>query len=331
MATTDLRTEGAPTGATAATPQRTEERTATPRTFLMCPPTYFDVVYVINPWMDLAVPVETARAVRQWEQLRALYEEHGHTVHTIEPLPDLPDMVYAANGGLVIGGRAMAPRFAFPERADEGPAFARWFAGAARAGLLGAGGVSVGQSDELNEGEGDILLVGNVLLAGTGFRTSRAAHRELAEKLALADQGIEVISLELVDPRFYHLDTALAVLDDGRAALNPAGPVVAYLPEAFSLASQEVLRRLFPDAVLADAADAAAFGLNVVSDGRRVYVNAAATGMHDKLRARGFEPVPVEIDEIIKGGGSVKCCTLVLRPAPEPSLAPDVTRDEARP
>jgi len=277
------------------------------------PPTYFDVVYVINPWMDLTVPVETARAVRQWEELRATYEAHGHTVHTIEPVAGLPDMVYTANGGLVIGGVAMAPRFAFPERAAEGPAFARWFDDAARSGLLGPGGVSVGQTDELNEGEGDLLLVGNLLLAGTGFRTSRAAHRELSEKLDLPAQGIDVVSLELVDPRFYHLDTALAVLDDGR---GPGGgdPVIAYLPEAFSPESRATLERLVPDAILADLGDAAAFGLNVVSDGRHVYLNAAATGMQGKLRARGFEPVPIQIDEIVKGGGSVKCCTLVLRP-----------------
>ena len=314
MATTDLHTARTPTGATAVAPQRTEERTATPRTFLMCPPTYFDVVYVINPWMDLSVPVETARAVRQWEDLRATYAAHGHTVHTIDPLPGLPDMVYAANGGLVIGGRAMAPRFAFPERAAEGPAFARWFDAAARAGLLGPGGVSVGQSEELNEGEGDVLLAGSTLLAGTGFRTSRAAHRELAERLRLAEQGIDVVSLELVDPRFYHLDTALAVLDDGRGPGRNV--VVAYLPDAFSPASQRTLRRIFPDAILADPADAAAFGLNAVSDGRHVFLNAAAIGMQEKLRRRGFEPVPVEIDEIVKGGGSVKCCTLILRPAP---------------
>lgn len=173
--------------------------------------------------------------------------------------------------------------------------------------------MSVGQTDELNEGEGDLLLVGNLLLAGTGFRTSRAAHRELSEKLDLPAQGIDVVSLELVDPRFYHLDTALAVLDDGR---GPGGgdPVIAYLPEAFSPESRATLERLVPDAILADLGDAAAFGLNVVSDGRHVYLNAAATGMQGKLRARGFEPVPIQIDEIVKGGGSVKCCTLVLRP-----------------
>ena len=281
-------------------------RAATPHTFLMCPPTYFDVVYEINPWMDLGVPVDTSRAVAQWEALRETYERHGHTVHVIDPEPGLPDMVYAANGGLVVCGRALAPRFTYPERQAEGPAYERWFAAAARAGILGPGGVCVGQADELNEGEGDILLAGDLLLAGTGFRTSRAAHAELVRRLRLAEQGITVVSLELVDPFYYHLDTALTVLD-GTSGL------VAYLPEAFSRASLETLRDLFPDAILADPDDAAAFGLNAVSDGLHVYLNAQATGMHDKLRERGFEPVGIEIDEIVKGGGSVKCCTLTIR------------------
>ena len=287
-------------------------RIATPHTFLMCPPTFFDVVYAINPWMDLDVPVDTDRAVAQWQALRDTYERHGHTVHVVDPEPGLPDMVYAANGGLVIGGQALAPRFTYPERQAEGPAYARWFESAARAGILGPDGASLGQAEELNEGEGDILLVGDLLLAGTGFRTSRAAHRELDQRLGLAARGITVVSLELVDPRYYHLDTALTVLDhggDGRA------PLVAYLPEAFAPESRETLRDLFPDAILADAHDAAVLGLNAVSDGLHVYLNAAATGMHAKLRARGFEPVGIEIDEILKGGGSVKCCTLVLRPS----------------
>ncbi|GAA1724955.1 arginine deiminase-related protein [Isoptericola hypogeus] len=291
-------------------------RTATPRHFLMCPPTYFDVVYEINPWMDLGVPVDTDRALAQWAALKAAYEAHGHTVEVIDPVPGLPDMVYAANGGVVVGGRALAARFTYPERQPEGGAYEAWFAAAAAHGV-----VSLGQAAEQNEGEGDLLLAGDVMLAGTGFRTSRPAHAEVAERL-----GVDVVTLELVDPRYYHLDTALAVLDaGGTAAGGPAGshvgssvgPVVAYLPEAFSPASRAVLAERFPDAVLATPRDAAVLGLNAVSDGRHVFLTDRATGMHDLLRERGFEPVGIDLSELLKGGGSVKCCTLELRTAPD--------------
>jgi N-dimethylarginine dimethylaminohydrolase len=156
---------------------------------------------------------------------------------------------------------------------------------------------------EVNEGEGDLIWTGRMILAGYGFRTEPAAHRELREI-----SGRPVVSLRLVDPRFYHLDTALAVLSEGDE------PRLAYYPGAFSRDSQRLLRMLFPDALLADEADAAAFGLNLVSDGQHVVLNAEASGMARKLVRAGYTPVPVELSELKKGGGSVKCCVQELRP-----------------
>jgi ornithine--oxo-acid transaminase len=293
-------TTGLPATSTAPT-LTTTSRSATTRHFLMCPPTYFDVVYAINPWMDLSVPVDRDRAAGQWETLKAAYEAHGHRVDVIDPEPGLPDMVYAANGGTVVGGKALAARFTFPERQAEGAAYEAWFAAA------GAehGFTSLGQAGETNEGEGDLLFAGDVLLAGTGFRTARAAHEEAGRLL-----GVPVVTLELVDPRFYHLDTALAVLDTAGHA-----PTVAYYPDAFSPASQELLAERYPDAILATEADAAVLGLNAVSDGRHVFLTDRATGMHAQLREHGYVPVGIDLSELLKGGGSVKCCTLELRPA----------------
>lgn len=263
---------------------------ATRRRYLMCRPTYFTVEYAINPWMDPTVPVDPDVAIRQWETLRQTYLDLGHSVELIDPVAGLPDMVFAANGATVIDGRVMAVQFRDPQRADEAPAFQTWFERA---------GYEVHEPKHVNEGEGDILLVGDLLLAGTGFRTTHAAHAEVQEFF-----GRPVITLQLVDPRYYHLDTALCVLDDH---------TIAYLPEAFSPGSQAVLRRLFPDAILASAADAAVFGLNSVSDGRNVVMPVQATGLAAALRERGYQPVGVDLSELLKGGGGPKCCTLVLR------------------
>jgi N-dimethylarginine dimethylaminohydrolase len=125
------------------------------------------------------------------------------------------------------------------------------------------------------------------------------AHAEVSALLARP-----VVSLDLVDDRYYHLDTALAVLTDDE---------VAYFPEAFSRRSQALLRDLFPTAVLATATDAAAFGLNAVSDGRRVFLPAGAPGLERQLAERGFEPHPIDVSELLKAGGGVKCCTLEVR------------------
>jgi len=263
---------------------------ATGRRYLMCRPTYFAVEYTINPWMDPTGAVDTALAVQQWETLRQTYLDLGHTVEEIPPLPGLPDMVFAANGATVVDGRVLAVQFRNPQRADEAPAYRSWFERA---------GFEVHDPKHVNEGEGDILLAGDLLLAGTGFRTAHAAHAQVQEVF-----GHPVVTLQLVDPRFYHLDTALCVLDNR---------TVAYLPEAFSPGSQAVLRRLFPDAVLASAADADVFGLNAVSDGRSVVLPVQATGLAARLRERGYDPIGVDLSELRKAGGGPKCCTLVIR------------------
>ena len=263
---------------------------APPRRYLMCRPTYFAVTYRINPWMDPAAPYDNALAVAQWETLRQTFLDLGHTVELIEPLPGLPDMVFAANGATVVDGRVLGVQFRDPERADEAPAYKAWFERA---------GFPVHDPKHTNEGEGDILLAGEFLLAGTGFRTVHAAHAETQEVLQRP-----VVTLQLVDPAYYHLDTALCVLDE---------TTVAYLPSAFSPGSQAVLRRLFPDAVLATAADAAVLGLNAVSDGRTVVLPAQATGLAAALRERGYETVGVDVSELRKAGGGPKCCTLEVR------------------
>ena len=268
-------------------------REATPRHYLMCRPTYFTVEYEINPWMHTAVPTDTARAVAQWEELYDTYVRLGHRVDLIAPVEGLPDMVYAANGALVSDGVVYTAKFTYPQRKPEGPVYGRWFA---------EQGFAVHTATETNEGEGDILTVGDLVLAGTGFRTSTAAHTELQEVI-----GKPVITLQLVDPRFYHLDTALMVLSDSE---------IAYYPPAFSDGSRRVLERLFPDAVLATDDDAAVLGLNGVSDGRHVIHNPRATDLAAALGERGFEPVGVDTSELLKGGGGVKCCTLEIRPAP---------------
>jgi N-dimethylarginine dimethylaminohydrolase len=267
-------------------------RTARARHYLMCRPAFFEVSYAINPWMDPSVPVDLDLAMRQWEGLHDTYRALGHTVSFIEPVAGLPDMVFAANGALVVDGKVLAASFLAAERQPEGPAYTRWLAGA---DLF----ADFGTTSTVNEGEGDFLDLDTVILAGTGFRTSRAAHGEAQEFF-----GKPVISLQLVDPRFYHLDTAVAVLGDHD---------VAYYPGAFSAGSNAVLRRMFPDAITVDEAEAATFAMNSVSDGRNVVVPVESVRFAAALRDRGYDPVPVELSEFRKSGGGPKCCTLEIR------------------
>lgn len=262
-----------------------------PKHYLMCRPDYFAVEYAINPWMDPEAGADREAALRQWEGLKSAYEELGHQVSLIDPVEGLPDMVFAANGALVVGGRVYGARFAHQERAAEGPAYLRWF--------VANGYDRVHEAAFTNEGEGDFLTLDQLVLAGTGFRTNITAHKEAQEFL-----GRPVVTLQLVDPRFYHLDTALFPLN---------GHNVAYFPGAFSAGSREVLRNLFPDAVLADESDATVLGLNAVSDGTHVVINVEAANLQLELKRRGFEVIPVDLSELRKAGGGPKCCTLEIR------------------
>ena len=257
----------------------------------MTPPAFFAVEYAINPWMDVTAPVGVHLAQAQWRALYQTYVDLGHRVHLIEPVPGLPDMVYAANGGFIAGDVAVVARFRYAQRAAESRAYAEW---------MSSMGYRPVTTRRVNEGQGDLLMVGDMLLAGYGFRTDLRAHDEISALL-----GVPIVSLELVDPRFYHLDTALAVLDDH---------TIAFYPPAFSSAAQEQLHALFPDAIVVGSADAFVLGLNVVSDGLHVVLPSAATAFATQLREAGFGPVGVDLSELLKGGGSVKCCTLEVFP-----------------
>ncbi|SDD45493.1 N-Dimethylarginine dimethylaminohydrolase [Actinokineospora iranica] len=263
----------------------------------MCEPRHFRVDYAINPWMDPTRPVDAAKAVAQWTALKQTYERLGHRVDLITPHPALPDMVFAANAATVIDGIVLGARFRAPQRAPEADLYRTWF--------LTHGYRTVVMPTHTNEAEGDFTWTGDLLLAGTGFRTDPGAHAEAQEVL-----GVPVVSLHLVDPRYYHLDVALFVLTE---ATPTTRATIAYYPAAFSPGARRLLRRLYPDAVIATEEDATCLALNAVSDGHNVILPTEATHLAAELLARGYEPHFADISELRKSGGGPKCCTMELR------------------
>ena len=263
---------------------------ATKPSVLMCRPEYFTVSYRINPWMHPEDPTDTSLALKQWDVLYETYQNLGFDVQLIEGLPGLPDMVYAANGGFVVEGIAYGAKFHYPERGPEGPTYMDWFR---------EHGFDVREPVETNEGEGDFLLVGDTILAASGFRSDTGSHQEIA-----AIYGREVVSLQLINPSYYHLDTALAVIDP---------TTIAYLPSAFDEPSLAILRERYPDAIIATEEDASILGLNSFSDGHNVVIAERATTFARDLADRGYNPIGVDLSELLLGGGGVKCCTLELR------------------
>ncbi len=265
------------------------------RIYLMCKPQYFKVEYAGNSWMDTSKPVDAEQAVAQWQSLVDIYQQLGHTVHFLEPVSDLPDMVFSANGAFSVDGKVFGAKFKNAERSDEANEHQRWYE------THGWTNFTKGQCT--NEGEGDFTYVSGpqLVLAGYGFRTELDAHRELEQFL-----DKQVVSLQLIDPRFYHLDTALFVLDEQN---------ICYFPAAFSQDSQSRLSELFPHAVIADIDDALAFGLNAVSDGLNVVVPTEATGLSTKLTQLGYKTHHVDLSELMKV--AVTQSAVLLNYAPE--------------
>jgi N-dimethylarginine dimethylaminohydrolase len=260
------------------------------KTILMCAPDHFDVEYEINPWMHVDNRVDIPRARAQWQRLHDTYIELGWTVHRITPIERLPDMVFTANGGLVIGNKVALPRFRQPERQAETEHFRAWFADRGYETFL---------PNHDFEGEGDALVWNDVVFAGYPWRSDSASHRELAAFFAK-----RVVSLQLTDARFYHLDTAFTVVDE---------TTVALYPPAFTAESLRKVHDLVPHVLEAADEDAIAYGLNATSDGGRIVLNDRAVGLIALYRERGMDVRPTPISEFQKSGGGVKCLSLELR------------------
>jgi len=267
----------------------------TPHVFLMCPPEYFDVSYIINPWMHGNVrKIDNALAKQQWRALYDILTDHAN-VRLVSPQPGSPDMVFTANAGLVMERRFLVTRFRYPERQYEEPYFADWF-------LDRGYDVSLMPRHVPFEGAGDALFDRGEqrLWLAYGHRSVLGARDVIAERF-----GGEVVALKLTDQRFYHLDTCFCPLDGG---------YVLYYPAAFDAPSRATIERLVPDArrIVVAEDDALAFACNAVSAGKRIVVNRASTAFVDALGRRGFEVVQTPLSEFMKAGGSAKCLTLRL-------------------
>jgi N-dimethylarginine dimethylaminohydrolase len=262
---------------------------------LMCPPEHFTVDYVINPWMDgNEGSMDMERAFQQWSTLKWAISEVADVV-TIEPVEGLPDMVFTANAGVVYGDQAMASHFMPLERRDEEAVFKRWF--------RRAGYELYDLPEDIGfEGAGDALIDrgGPWVWTGYGFRTEIEAHAHLEKFFDL-----EIVSIRLVDERFYHIDTCMCPLEGG---------YLLYHPPAFDEASQQEIERRVPKdkRIAVSKLNAGHFACNAVNVGNRIFLHRTSGKLIPALEERGFYVIQVSLSEFLKAGGSAKCLTLKL-------------------
>lgn len=286
-------------------PPRIVQAGSAPPRIAMCAPDHFEVSYTINPWMR---PDEWAArrgelagaAAAGWSLLRRRLQQLGATIDLVPPRSGLPDLVFTANAAVVLDGRALVARFRHPERRPEEPHFRRFFDGLAGRGLL----------DEVHdmppgvclEGAGDCVHDAGrgLFFLGYGFRSDREAAAVVADLF-----GEEVEPLELVDPRFYHMDTALCPLTGGE---------VLYVPGAFSAEGRGRLRERIGAERLIEVpeADAVRLAANAVNLGRDVVLAEASDDLKAALGERDYRVHEVPIRSFGLSGGSAFCLTLRL-------------------
>jgi N-dimethylarginine dimethylaminohydrolase len=267
--------------------------------FLMCAPTHFRVAYDINPWMTRNVGGATEQASRQWERLAALLlDVGGGSIELVEPQPGLPDIVFTANAALISDRLAVVSSFRYPERRLEERRY--------RERLHSLGYSTTALRGAFFEGAGDALFDRRLALMyfGYGWRSDHAAAPQL-ERLC----GTHVLALRLVDPRFYHLDTALCPLASGH--------VMAHLP-AFAPKSQAMLRMTLGSEYLIEVGedDALAFACNAVEAGDAIVLHSASNALNNRLRSAGYRVYETDLSDFHKAGGSSKCLALKLDDGP---------------
>ena len=261
------------------------------RELLLCPPDFYGIEYEINPWMSRARGAEAARAQQQWAGLRATLSKLDSKIELIEPQPKLPDMVFTANAGLAVGQQFIPSNFRHKERAGEAPHFARWMKNRGYE-------ISWLPKEYYFEGEGDALFGADVLFCGYKFRSDIKSHRAVAEML-----GCLVVSVELVDPRFYHLDTCFCPLPDGGAI---------WFPSAFDEYGQHAIREHVADLIEVAPEEAMHFSCNAVVIERDIVLPQGAPKLAEALTKREYRCHELPMTEFLKAGGACKCLTLFL-------------------
>jgi N-dimethylarginine dimethylaminohydrolase len=258
---------------------------------LMCPPDFYGIEYEINPWMSRSRGASKTTAQEQWQTLHDCLVKHGVTVERMTPIQGLPDLVFTANAGLMFKNRFFSSQFRHEVRAKESPYFDAWFA---------EHGFQVEHLPQgmYFEGAGDALFCGKSLFAGYRTRSDVKGHQHLGQVL-----GVQVLPLELVNPRFYHLDTCFCPIAAGEAI---------YFPGAFDSYGLKVLEAHVPKLHPVNEPEAMRFGCNAVAVGKTVIHNAGCPQLAADLKSWGYSPEAVELDEFLKAGGSAKCLTLRL-------------------
>lgn len=242
--------------------------------------------------MDTHNKVDHHRVREEYEALKQVYLELGCEILEIEQGKGLPDMVYAANFGFPQDNIFIKANFMFDERKGEAELAKQYFQNL---------GFKIKELPEnvAWEGQGDFLKVGDKYFLGWGKRSDFEAKKHLASIL----DG-DIIDLKLIDPYYYHIDTCFLPLTKDTVAINQY---------SFEKEDLEKIKQHFKHIIYVGKNDNAHLACNAVVIGQTIVVaRGISQQLKDDFKQAGFDTREVAMDEYRKGGGSVKCLTLLF-------------------
>jgi len=252
---------------------------------LLCEPSQFSVDYVINPWMRVG-SVNKSVAAAQWNNLANTLTKLGIKKEIIKPVKGLPDMVFAADQAVIKNNNLVLSNFHYPQRRSEVKKYLPWFEKQKFK-------IHKLPKKHFFEGSGDCVWYKDLLFTGTGFRNSPKICKFLSKYLR-----VETKCLELINPKFYHLDTCLFPLND---------TVAFYYPPAFSQKSQKILKTLVKNLISLTDKEANNFAANSLVTDHHVIMQKGNKNFADKLKTLGYKTVEIDVSEFMKSGGGIHC------------------------
>jgi N-dimethylarginine dimethylaminohydrolase len=262
-----------------------------PKDLFLCPPTYLDLRYEINPWMNKATPFSRDRALEQWEALVAAYRECDGPgrIEIAPPKEGLTELCFFGDSVFLCEGKALFGHFRHAEREPERP-YVKEF-------LVARGFRGREVPDKvIFEGAGETMAWRDKILFGFGKRSDEIVRHFLRQTFKK-----DVIDLEMEKASFYHLDTALFPIHED---------LIAYFPGAFGPIDTATIESFECEKIAVSEEDARLFALNGIAWGDVVYLPKGATGLVRELERRKLDVVQVDVSEFLKFGGAAKCLTL---------------------
>ena len=277
---------------------------------LMSGADFFDDRQAINAYMDDRITVNVEKAKAEHASIQSAFKEAGIEVVTVAPPENCQDGVYTANWALVTGNKAVMSNLPQVRQAESPYA-------ETTLRRLGYDVVRLPIQYAFS-GQGDALPCGKYLFVGSMYRTHPAVHELLRN-----ETGLEVVGLQTVpeldiqnkpirnkvtgwpDSFFYDLDLALAVITPN---------LIAWCPDAFTEASQQRVRSITDIEKIEVSYEEAtkASACNLVSTGETVVMGAQAPVLKQALESKGLRVLTVDVTELMKGGGFIRCTSLTL-------------------